>query len=51
MIDMVFGALGLKSTGPLGWVVTRIARAFVWYRGRLQPRTDVLLSRLTSAQP
>jgi len=51
MIDMVFGALGLKSTGPLGWFVTRIARAFFWYRGRFQQRTDVLLSRLTSAQP
>jgi rubrerythrin len=47
MIDMVFGALGLEPSGPLGWLATRVARAFIWYRGRFTPRAEILLSRLS----
>ena len=47
MVDMVFGALGLKASGPIGWIVTRIARIFIWYRGRFTPRMEILISRLS----
>lgn len=36
-IDMIFGTLGLKSSGPLGWLATRAVRTFLWYRGRFVP--------------
>jgi len=37
-IKMIFGALGLNSSGILGWFVIRVAETFIWYRGRLCPR-------------
>ncbi|MFT5485369.1 MAG: hypothetical protein ACI9JL_002778 [Paracoccaceae bacterium] len=49
MIDMVFDALGLDPSGPLGWIVTRIARAFIWYRGRFTPRAAIWMSWLSGA--
>jgi len=36
-IKMIFGALGLNSSGILGWFAIRAAGTFVWYRGRLCP--------------
>lgn len=47
MIDMVFGAIGLNPSGVLGWTATRVARAFVWYRGRFTPRAAIWASRLS----
>jgi hypothetical protein len=46
MVEMIFGALGLPS-GLLGWMATRAARAFIWYRSRLIPRIEVLQSRMS----
>ena len=37
-IEMIFRALGLNSSGILGWFATRAAGTFIWYRGRLCPR-------------
>lgn len=50
MIDMVFGALGLDPTGPLGWIATRVARAFIWYRARFTPRVSMWVSRFSGAE-
>ena len=47
MIDMVFDAIGLNPAGVLGWTATRVARAFVWYRGRFTPRAAIWVSRLS----
>lgn len=47
MFDMIFGALGLDPSGPLGWLATRIARGFIWYRARLTPRVEVWASRFS----
>lgn len=49
MIDMVFSALGLNPSGPLGWTATRMARAFIWYRGRFTPRAALWASRLSGS--
>jgi rubrerythrin len=49
MIDMVFNALGLNPSGPLGWAATRFARAFIWYRGRFTLRAAMWASRLSGA--
>lgn len=50
MIDMVFSALGLNPSGPLGWAATRFARAFIWYRGRFTPRVAMWTSWLSGAE-
>jgi hypothetical protein len=47
MVEMIFGALGLNQSGLLGWMATRAARAFIWYRSRFIPRIEVLQSRMS----
>lgn len=49
MIDMIFSALGLNPSGPLGWTATRVARGFIWYRARFTPRAEIWASRLSGA--
>ena len=45
-VDMIFGAIGMDSSGPLGWIAVRAVRAFIWYRGRFTPHVAVLAARL-----
>ena len=48
MVEMVFRAIGLDPSGPLGWFAARAARLFIWYRSRFQPRLAVLRSGLAA---
>ncbi len=45
-VGMIFGTLGLDSSGPLGWMAARAVRTFIWYRGRFVPRVSIWASRL-----
>ena len=47
-VEMIFGALGLYPSGPLGWAATRAVRTFIWYRGRFCPRLAVIASDLAA---
>lgn len=44
-VDLIFGTLGLKPTGALGWLATRAVRVFFWYRGRFVPGLRVFARR------
>ena len=48
-VEMIFGAVGLDPSGPLGWIATRAVRAFMWYRGRFTPRLAMLRARITDS--
>jgi rubrerythrin len=48
-VEMIFGALGLDPSGPLGWLATRAVRSFIWYRGCLCPRFAVWSNRLSTS--
>ncbi|MGB0632192.1 MAG: ferritin-like domain-containing protein [Alphaproteobacteria bacterium] len=50
-VEMIFGALGLDPSGPLGWLATRAVRSFIWYRGRFCPRIAVWSRKLSTSWP
>ena len=50
-VEMIFGALGLNPSGPLGWTATHTVRAFIWYRSRLCPSLSVISANLEAKSP
>lgn len=50
-VEMIFGAIGINPHGILGWIATRAARMFIWYRVRFTPRVAVLYARFTERRP
>lgn len=50
-VEMIFGTLGLKPSGPLGWIATRAVRTFIWYRGSFVPRLRIALRKFTGGGP
>ena len=47
-VEMIFGALGLNPSGPLGWLSLGALRMFVWYRGRFVPKSRCWSARLSA---
>ncbi len=49
-VNMILRAMGLGSTGPVGWLAVQTARAYLWVKGRLLPRCEAIGVRLMGSR-